>query len=146
MLVGDGRKGDFVPARAAPAMLGSMRVTNVSKGVPVAAKALAIDSVEGQRARPCGVTRFDLLKVVASSPARLASPEGDRPARAARRSMADQTCAWVSIRSPQLPRDGRELFLPPQVRVHACFVRGWLCSWTAVDWRASSVVRAIRRR
>jgi len=34
--------------------------------------------------------RFDLLKVVGSSPARLASADGDSPARAARRSIAFQ--------------------------------------------------------
>ena len=44
--------------------------------------------------------RFDLLNVVGSSPARRASPEADRPARAARRSMADHTCAWVSMGIP----------------------------------------------
>jgi hypothetical protein len=48
--------------------------------------------------------RFDLLNVVGSRPARLASPEADRPARAAKRSMADQTCAWVSIIAPQMAR------------------------------------------
>ena len=124
MLVGDGREGDLVPALAGreaaiveitagaglgkaqkryrprgAAGPGSIRVTKVSNGVLVAAKALAMDSVEGQRARPCGVTRFDLLKVVGSRPARRASPEADSPARAARRSMADQTCAWVSIQT-----------------------------------------------
>ena len=50
--------------------------------MPVAASDLATDSVEGQRARPSGVTRFDLLKVVGSRPAFLARPEADRPARA----------------------------------------------------------------
>src|SRR5271156_4716065 len=84
--------------------------TKASMVVWVAASALAIDSVEGQRARPSAVTRLDLLKVVGSSPARLARPEADRPARAARRSIADQTCAWVSIHAPQLARDRRELF------------------------------------
>ena len=72
----------------------------MSNGVPVAASALAIDSVDGQRARPGGVMRFDLLNVVGSRPARRASPEAESPARAARRSMADQTCAWVSIEHP----------------------------------------------
>ncbi len=90
--------------------LGSISATKVSNGVPVAASALAIDSVEGQRARPCGVMRFDLLNVVGSSPARRASPDADRPARAARRSMADQTCACVSISTPDtsmMPKSGR---------------------------------------
>jgi hypothetical protein len=35
-------------------------------------------SVLGQRGRPSPVTRFDLLKEVGSSPACLASPDGDR--------------------------------------------------------------------
>ena len=63
----------------------------------VAVSDLATDSVEGQRSRPPGVIRFDLLKVVGSSPARLASPDGYNPARAASRSIAVQICAWVSI-------------------------------------------------
>src|ERR1700736_5323126 len=63
----------------------------------VAASALATDSVEGHRSRPSGVTRLDLLKVVGSRPARLASPEGDSPARSASRSSAVQICSWVSI-------------------------------------------------
>jgi hypothetical protein len=71
--------------------------TKVSIEVPVAARALAIDSVEGQRARPCGVIRFYLFNGVAPRPARRASPEADSSARAASRSIADQTCAWVSI-------------------------------------------------
>src|SRR5436305_922661 len=63
----------------------------------VAASALATDSVEGHRSRPSGVTRLDLLNVVGSRPARLASPEGDSPPRSASRSSAVQICAWVSI-------------------------------------------------
>src|SRR5204863_389210 len=58
----------------------------------------ASDSVDGQRSRPSAVTRFDLLKVVGSRPARRASPEGDSPARSASRSSAAQTWPWVSIR------------------------------------------------
>jgi hypothetical protein len=64
--------------------------TNVSTVVLVACSDLATDSVEGQRGRPSGVTRFDLLKVVGSSPAFLARPEAERPARAASRSTAFQ--------------------------------------------------------
>src|SRR6202011_2616301 len=64
----------------------------------VAASALATDSVEGQRSRPSGVMRLDLLKVVGSRPARLASPEGDNPPRSASRSSAVQIWPWVSIR------------------------------------------------
>ena len=62
----------------------------------VAASALATDSVEGQRARPSGVMRFDLLNVVGSRPERLASPDGDSLARAARRSRAVQI--WLCVR------------------------------------------------
>src|ERR1700733_11621168 len=75
--------------------------TKISTGVPVAVSALAMDSVDGQRARPEAVMRLDLLKVVGSSPARRAKPEADSPARAARRSTADQTCAWVSMTTPR---------------------------------------------
>ena len=73
----------------------------VSIEVSVADSDFATDSVEGQRARPSGVMRLDLLKVVGSSPAFLASPEADRPARAASRSMA------VQIRSEER-RVGKE--------------------------------------
>src|SRR5215510_2923960 len=64
----------------------SISWTNVSMLVPVAVSDLASDSVDGQRERPFGVMRFDRLKVVGSRPAFLARPDGDRPARAARRS------------------------------------------------------------
>src|SRR5712664_1981166 len=65
--------------------------------MPVACSDFAIDSVDGQRGRPSGVMRLDLLKVVGSSPAFLARPEGESPARAARRSSAVQIWAWVSM-------------------------------------------------
>src|SRR5262245_40275559 len=71
--------------------------TNDSIFVPVAASAFEIDSVDGQRARPSAVMRLDRLNVVGSSPALLASPEAERPQRAARRSRAVQICAWVSM-------------------------------------------------
>jgi hypothetical protein len=71
--------------------------TKMSTVTPVACSDFATDSVEGQRGRPCGVTRFDLLNVVGSSPAFLASPDADRPARAASRSTAFQMSEWVSI-------------------------------------------------
>src|SRR6202051_5161256 len=72
--------------------------TKVSMELLVAASALATDSVEGQRSRPSGVIRLDLLKVVGSRPARLASPEGDSPERSASRSSAVQIWPWVSMR------------------------------------------------
>src|SRR5688572_14140441 len=70
--------------------------TKASKLTPVAASALATDSVDGQRARPSGVTRFDLLNVVGSRPERLASPDADSLARTARRSSAVQIWLCVS--------------------------------------------------
>ena len=122
MLVIDRRKGDLVPALAdrkaavveiaAGARLGEAdqrhrlgrtvrrfgdQRDELLDVVPVAASDLAIDSVDGQRARPSGVMRLDLLNVVGSSPARLARPEADSPARAASRSIADQIWACVSI-------------------------------------------------
>src|SRR3954469_2139675 len=74
-----------------------MSCTKVSTVVLVAASDFATDSVEGQRGRPSAVIRFDLLKGVGSSPAFLASPEADSPARAARRSTAFQISEWVNI-------------------------------------------------
>src|SRR5262245_22383685 len=74
-----------------------MSSTNVSTLVPVAARALEIDSVDGQRARPSGVMRLERLNVVGSRPERLASPEAERPERAARRSRAVQICECVSM-------------------------------------------------
>src|ERR1019366_6140357 len=71
--------------------------TKVSMELLVAASALATDSVDGHRSRPSGGMRLDLLKVVGSSPERLASPEGDSPARSASRSSAVQIWSWVSI-------------------------------------------------
>src|SRR5215831_19917135 len=76
---------------------GSISCTKASMVVPVAASAFATDSVDGQRARPSGVTRFDLLNVVGSSPDFLARPDGESPARAARRSRAVQIWACVSV-------------------------------------------------
>jgi hypothetical protein len=66
--------------------------------VPVAANAFATDSVDGHRAWPSEVMRFDLLNVVGSSPDFLASPEGESPAAAARRSSAVQIWVWVNIK------------------------------------------------
>jgi hypothetical protein len=63
---------------------------NSSKLAPVATRILLIDSVEGQRSRPSGPTRFDRLKLVASSPALRANPEADSPYRSASRSIPDQ--------------------------------------------------------
>ncbi len=44
-----------------------------------AATQLSIDSVDGQRSRPSGLVRLDLLKLVASSPALRARPEAVIP-------------------------------------------------------------------
>src|SRR5262249_7773054 len=85
----------------------------------VAASALAMDSVDGQRARPSAVMRFDLLKVVGSRPARRASPDAVNPVRAARLSMADQTCACVNIDIPLTPLRTPRLPAPVQQRLFA---------------------------
>src|SRR5712672_2662076 len=74
----------------------SINCTNVSMVVPVAPNAFATDSVDGQRARPSRVMRFDLLNVVGSSPDFLAKPDGESLARAARRSRAVQIWLCVS--------------------------------------------------
>src|SRR5215467_10426112 len=87
-----------------------IRATNWSSVAPVAASDFETDSVEGQRARPSGVMRFDLLNVVGSRPARLASPDADSPARAASRSIAVQICACVNMVG--LPQGNRQI--PPQ--------------------------------
>ena len=61
-------------------------------------------SVDGQRGRPSAATRFDLLKVVGSSPARRASPDALRRLRSASRSIADQMRAWDNtLRAPSVP-------------------------------------------
>src|SRR6185312_582676 len=74
------------------------RFMKVATEAPVAARDLATDSVEGQRGRPSGVMRLDLLKVVGSSPAFLARPEGVSLARAASRSRAVQI--WLCVSMP----------------------------------------------
>src|SRR5437588_12300273 len=73
------------------------RAINSSSEAPVADSTLARLSVEGQRCFPLAVPRLLLLKVVGSSPASLARPEGEVPWRAARASMARQICGWVSM-------------------------------------------------
>src|SRR5437868_5815272 len=96
--------------------LSSISWTKVSMLVLVAVSDLATDSVEGQRARPSGVIRLDLLKVVGSRPAFLASPEAESPHRAASRSRAFQIWACVSIRwSPGQMPSGTEFY--PQVGI-----------------------------
>src|SRR5262252_2889658 len=104
----------------------SISSTKVSSGSPVAASALAMDSVDGQRARPSAVMRFDLLKEVGSRPARRASPEAVNPARAARRSMADQTCACVNIDIPLTPL--RTPRLPARVQLRLFAARSQFCT------------------
>src|SRR5262249_41272904 len=89
--------------RAVGTPASSIICTKAPMLVPVAASALASDSVEGQRGRPSRVMRFDLLKVVGSRPDFLARPDGDSPAAAARRSRADQTWAWVSMTGAPWP-------------------------------------------
>jgi hypothetical protein len=60
-------------------------------------------SVDGQRGRPSAEARLDLLKVVGSSPARLASADVERSFFSASRSIADQMRAWDSSRRPSVP-------------------------------------------
>ncbi|MEJ0096890.1 MAG: hypothetical protein WDM84_01535 [Bauldia sp.] len=69
-------------------------------------------SVEGQRSRPSTEIRFDLLKVVGSSPARRASPDAVSSFRSARRSIADQMRACDSTRP--LRADPRPAIQPEQ--------------------------------
>ncbi len=66
------------------------RAVKASMLAPVASSTLAMLSVLGQRARPSGMRRLLGLKVVASSPERLARPEADRPYSAASVSSARQ--------------------------------------------------------
>src|SRR3569833_262918 len=57
-------------------------------------------SVEGERSRPSRLTRLDRLKAVASRPASFASPDGVKPWRDARESMASQMALCDSISAP----------------------------------------------
>jgi hypothetical protein len=74
--MGDCCGGKAPPGIFAAPFAGSMRLMNSSKREPVASRILAIDSVDGQRIRPSGDKRFDLLNAVGSRPARRASPDG----------------------------------------------------------------------
>ena len=58
--------------------------------------------MDGQRGRPSGVMRLDLLKVVGSSPDFLARPDAVSLARAASRSMAVQI--WLCVNMVMAPR------------------------------------------
>src|SRR5262249_39053287 len=77
-------------ARPAPPARPARSAANSSQLVSAAASARAMLSVEGQRSRPSGLWRFDLLKVVGSSPAARASPDAESPRRAANASIARQ--------------------------------------------------------
>src|ERR1700689_4898804 len=91
-------------------MSGTMRVRDLARPsapersptkssglAPVAVRILAMLSVEGQRSLPLAALRLLLLKVVGSSPASFARPDGDMPLRAASASIARQIWGWVSI-------------------------------------------------
>ncbi|CUX31500.1 hypothetical protein AGR13a_Cc30121 [Agrobacterium genomosp. 13 str. CFBP 6927] len=68
------------------------------------------DSVEGQRLRPSGPKRFDLLKDVGSRPARFANAEGVSSWRLASVSMALQIVSCDSmIESPQVEQVAEKL-------------------------------------
>src|SRR5687767_13838641 len=87
--------------------------------VPVAPSDFATDSVDGQRGRPSGVMRLDLLKVVGSRPAFFARPEAESPLRAASRSSADQIWAWVSIVRVLRPAGPRGRTFIPVIGIRA---------------------------
>ncbi len=74
----------------------SARAAKAPREIPVASSTRVRLSVEGQRGRggSPGPKRLDGLKLVASRPARRASPEGDVPSRCARASRAFQSLAW----------------------------------------------------
>src|SRR3546814_15440162 len=71
----------------APDSWSSTRLTNSLSEAPVAFSTLASESVLGQRCLTSLVMRLLLLKVVGSSPACRARPEGERLYRAGRRSL-----------------------------------------------------------
>src|SRR4029453_7199485 len=97
----------------------SISRTSESMLVPVAVNAFASDSVEGQLARPSEVMRLVLLKVVGSSPDFLARPDGESPARAARRSRAVQIWVCVSMGfGPPLPRNFVEVRESQRLAAH----------------------------
>src|SRR5262249_56045176 len=81
---------------------------------------------EGEGGGAAGVRGFGVLKVVGSRPARRASPEAVNPARAARRSMADQTCACVNIDIPLTPL--RTPRLPARVQLRLFAARSQFCT------------------
>src|SRR5690606_21469465 len=93
-------------APLAPALGPASRTSsrNSSRLSPVACMILASDAVEGQRGRPLAERRFDLLKAVESSPARLARPEADSEWRDASASMAAQTWSCESMAAPHAER------------------------------------------
>ena len=101
---GSGRRS--ASSRLTDAASGPSRsATKSARSERVAPRILAIDSIDGQRGRPSAAVRFDGLKVVGSSPARRARPEGVSPLRRASRSMADQTVScesmvWLRCRLP----------------------------------------------
>jgi len=66
-------------AVAPEAGAGSTSCTKSARLAPVAWRTFEIDSVDGQRSRPSGLVRFDLLKLVASRPALRARPDAVMP-------------------------------------------------------------------
>jgi len=88
-------------------LVSPINCTKVSIELPAAVSALATDSVEGQRSRPSGVTRLDLLKLVDRG--RIFSPAPKPTARRGRpddraRSRPDHgsACAALLAVSPWL--------------------------------------------
>src|SRR5690606_41841934 len=72
------------------------RPANSPRLRPLVASTCIRLSVEGQRGRggSPGPSRFDGLKLVASSPARRANPDAERPSRRAKASIAFQSWEW----------------------------------------------------
>src|ERR1700736_3537493 len=84
--------------------------------VAVAARILAMLSVEGQRGRPSAATRFERLKVVASRPAFRASPDALSRFSAGSRSIACQIRSWDSTSDLRPDLGERNKYLA---------IRGW---------------------
>src|SRR3954470_9545940 len=97
----------------------SSRLTNSAMLACVASRIFDKLSVLGQRGLPCLVVRLLLLKVVGSSPARLAKPDADRWFFAANISMPRQIALCVSIQgrlSPTLHRKSIFSLKTPVIR------------------------------
>lgn len=94
---------------------GRFQSANSIKLISIAISTRAILSMRGHRGMPFGLSRFERLKVVGSSPASLASPEGDMflsAAMASRRaqahpavSVSDDACGRIGVKPLISQRD-----------------------------------------